>query len=63
MYNNKITETNKPLFLVKNINDKSKTILLKKVKNTLGPMRYFPPANQEWNNSIYAYNNVYYKKY
>lgn len=58
MYDNKIIETSKPLVFSKKQNDKSKIIFLNKVKNTLGPMRYFPPANQEWNNSIYVYNNA-----
>jgi hypothetical protein len=31
----------------KKIKDTCKIIPLKKVKNTLGPMRYFPPACQE----------------
>ena len=58
MYNNKIIETSKPSIFSKNLKDKSKIIPLNKVNNTLGPMRYFPPANQEWNNSIYVYNNA-----
>jgi hypothetical protein len=58
MYNHKIIETSKPFIFSKKLNDKSKIIPLNKVNNTLGPMRYFPPANQEWNNSIYVFNNV-----
>jgi len=58
MYNNNIVKTSKPFIFSKKLNDNNKTIPLNKVKNTLGSMRYFPPANQEWSNSIYAYNNV-----
>jgi hypothetical protein len=58
MYNHKIIETSKPFIFSKNLNNKSKIIPLNKVNNTLGSMRYFPPANQEWNNSIYVYNNA-----
>jgi hypothetical protein len=47
MYNHKIIETSKPFIFSKKLNDKSKIIPLNKVNNTLGPMRYFPPANQE----------------
>jgi hypothetical protein len=57
-YNHKIKEANKPFIFSKKLNDKSKIIPLNKVRNTLGPMRYFPPTNQEWNNSIYVYNNA-----
>ena len=56
--NNDIAKPNKPFIFSKKLNDNNKIIPLKKVKNTLGPMRYFPPANQEWNNSIYVYNNM-----
>jgi hypothetical protein len=56
--NNNIVKPNKPFIFSKKLNDNNKIIPLKKVKNTLGPMRYFPPANQEWNNSIYVYNNM-----
>jgi len=56
--NNNIAKPNKPFIFNKKLNDNNKIIPLKKVKNTLGPMRYFPPANQEWNNSIYVYNNM-----
>jgi Mitochondrial ribosomal protein (VAR1) len=55
---NNIVKPNKPFIFSKKLNDNNKIIPLKKVKNTLGPMRYFPPANQEWNNSIYVYNNM-----
>jgi ribosomal VAR1-like protein len=58
MYNNKTVISKKPFIFNKKIKDTCKIIPLKKVKNTLGPMRYFPPACQEWNNSIYAYNNI-----
>ena len=56
--NNNIVKPNKPFIFSKKLNDNNKIIPLKKVKNTLGPLRYFPPANQEWNNSIYVYNNM-----
>lgn len=61
MSNNKYIETTKPLIFVKKLSNNIKTIPLNKVKNILGPIRYFPPTNQEWYNSIYAYNNVYSK--
>jgi hypothetical protein len=57
-YNHKLKEASKPFIFSKKLNDKSKIIPLNKVRNTLGPMRYFPPTNQEWNNSIYVYNNA-----
>ena len=58
MYNYKKVENKKPLIFSKKVNASPKVIPLNKVKNTLGPMRYFPPACQEWSNSIYAYNNI-----
>jgi len=51
----------KPFIFYKKINDNSKIIPLKKTTNTLGLMRYFPPATQEWFNSIYTFNNSYIK--
>jgi len=47
MYNYKIIETNKPFIFSKKLGNKNKIIPLNKVTNTLGPIRYFPPANQE----------------
>jgi len=61
MYNKKIVKTIKPLIFVKKLNNNIKTIPLNKTKNTLGNIRYFPPASQEWYNSIYAYNKIYNK--
>ena len=61
MYNNKIVKTIKPLIFIKKLKNNIKTIQLNKTKNTLGPIRYFPPASQEWYNSIYAYNKIYNK--
>jgi len=57
MYNNKIVKTNKPFIFSKKLSDNNKIIYLNRVTNTSGPMRYFPPTNQEWSNSIYVYNN------
>lgn len=61
MFNNKIVNTIKPLIFIKKLKNNIKIIPLNKTKNTLGPSRYFPPASQEWYNSIYAYNKVYSK--
>lgn len=61
MYNNKTVKTIKPLIFTKKLNDNVKTIFLNETENTLGYVRYFPPANQEWLNSIYAYNSTYIK--
>jgi hypothetical protein len=47
MYNNKIVGVSRPFIFTKKIVDKSNIIPLNKEKNTLGPMRYFPPACQE----------------
>jgi hypothetical protein len=47
MYDNKVIKTTKPLIFTKKLNDGLKTIPLNNIKNTLGSMRYFPPANQE----------------
>jgi len=57
MHNNKKLEVNKPIIFNKRIKEVFKAISLNKVSNTLGSMRYFPPACQEWTNSIYTYNN------
>lgn len=59
--NNNPLKTIKPFIFTKKMKDNCKTISLKKITSTIGPMRYFPPANQEWFNSIYAYNNNYIK--
>ena len=61
MYNNEKFETIKPLIFTKNLKDNCKTIALNKTTRTLGPIRYFPTANQEWFNSIYTYDNNYIK--
>lgn len=50
-------ETLKPLIFTKKVNDKSKLIPLNATVHQLGQTRHFPPANKEWSNSIYAYNN------
>jgi hypothetical protein len=57
---NKAVTKIKPLIFNKKI-DSIKIISLNKVYNFLGPIRYYPPANQEWFNSIYAYNDIYTK--
>jgi hypothetical protein len=61
MYINKVARRIKPLIFTKKLDNNLKIIPLNKTKNTLGPIRYFPPANQEWVNSIYAYNSTYIK--
>jgi hypothetical protein len=61
MYNNKIVKIIKPLIFIKKLKNNIKTIPLNITKNTLGPIRYFPPTSQEWYNNIYAYNNIYNK--
>jgi len=61
MFKKEMEENNKPLIFSKKLNDNNRTIPLTIVKNTLGPIRYFPPATQEWFNSVYAYNNNYIK--
>lgn len=53
--NNKI-EILKPLIFSKKVNLKHKIIPLDVITNTIGPIRFFPPATKEWFNSIYAYN-------
>jgi len=60
MYDNKAITKIKPLIFKKKF-DNVKTISLNQVNNDLGPVRYYPPANQEWFNSIYAYNSIYSK--
>jgi hypothetical protein len=61
MHNNNNNKIIKPFIFTKKLKDNLKIIPLKKTKNTLGPIRYFPPINQEWYNSIYAYNSIYTK--
>jgi len=60
MYNDKF-KANKPLIFFKKLNNNYKIIPFNKIKSTLGGMRYFPPTNQEWYNSIYSYDNNYIK--
>jgi hypothetical protein len=52
---------NKSYIFTQNIKSNYKIISSNKVTNTLGSIRYFPPANQEWNNTIYTYDNNYIK--
>lgn len=61
MHKNKIVRATRSFIFTKKLGDNVKIIPLNKTENTLGPMRYFPPANQEWFNSIYVYNNTYAK--
>lgn len=58
MYNDKNTNTKVPFIFSKKLNNNSKIIPLKKEKTVLGAMKYFPPTNQEWSNSIYVYNGI-----
>jgi len=61
MYNNEKEKSLKSLIFTKKLEDNCKSIHLNRTKNTLGPLRYFPPACQEWYNSIYTYNSIYSK--
>jgi len=61
MSNNDKLKTIKPFIFNKKLNNNYKKIFYKKIVSTLGSMSYFPPANQEWLNSIYAYDNNYIK--
>lgn len=54
--NNQNIEMLKPLIFSKKVNLKQKIIPLDVITNTIGPVRFFPPATKEWFNSIYAYN-------
>lgn len=54
--NNQKIEMLKPLIFSKKVNLKHKIIPLDVITNTIGPIRFFPPATKEWFNSIYAYN-------
>jgi hypothetical protein len=56
--NNKIAKSYKSFIFSKKLSDNNRIIPLNRVTNTSGPMRYFPPTNQEWSNSIYVYNNA-----
>jgi hypothetical protein len=58
---NEILKAKKPYIFTKKLSENVKIIPLNKTTNTLRSMRYFPPATQEWFNSIYAYNNIYVK--
>src|SRR5277367_4220519 len=58
MYNN---DESKPFIFTKILKGGSKIESFNKVINTLGSIRYFPPTNQEWDNSIYTYDNSYIK--
>jgi len=52
----------KPFIFTKKVNNKQIIIPLSiKTRNTLGPIRHFPPATKEWFNSVYAYNKNYIK--
>lgn len=54
--NNQKIEILKPLIFSKKVNLKHKIIPLDVITNTIGPVRFFPPATKEWFNSIYTYN-------
>ena len=62
MYKNNESKVIQPSIFTKKLSNNYKIISYKNVINTLGSIRYFPPANQEWFNSIYSYNNNYIKK-
>lgn len=61
MKNNYKMRTIKPFIFIKNLNDNYKKIPYNKITSTLGPTRYFPPATQEWYNSIYTYDKNFIK--
>ena len=52
---------NKPLIFNKKANLQSVVIPLKSMTSDVGVTRHFAPASQEWNNSVYSYNNDYIK--
>ena len=54
--NNEHTQNIKPFIFTKKINNKYKVVPLNITTNTLGPTKHFPPAINEWYNSIYAFN-------
>jgi hypothetical protein len=61
MYNNDKLRKIKPLIFTKNLKDNCKRIASNYITSTLGTMKYFPIANQEWFNSIYTYDSNYTK--
>jgi Mitochondrial ribosomal protein (VAR1) len=61
MFNNDEFKTIKPLIFIKKLKNNYKIISFNKIRSTLGHVRYFPPATQEWYNSIYSYDNNYIK--
>jgi len=54
------SEAKLPLIFEKKL-DKSRIKTLKHIDNDSGNIRHYPPAAQEWHNSVYAYNNSYIK--
>ena len=54
-------DVNRPIIFAKKSNSISKVIPLNVMKSDYGLIRHFPPAGQEWFNSVYAYNNNYTK--
>lgn len=60
MKNESLNIVNKPLIFEKKVNQ-SAIIPLKNMKTNVGIIRHFPPASQEWDNNIYAYNSDYIK--
>jgi Mitochondrial ribosomal protein (VAR1) len=60
MFNDEF-KTIKPLIFIKKLNNNCKIISFNKIRSTLGHVRYFPPATQEWYNSIYSYDKNYIK--
>jgi len=61
MFDNNEFKTIKPLIFTKKLNNNHKIISFNNIRSTLGHVRYFPPATQEWYNSIYSYDNNYVK--
>ena len=57
MDNNAKLKIESPLIFTKKANNKPKTIPFNFIVNTSGPTKHFPPATQEWFNSVYTYNN------
>jgi hypothetical protein len=55
--NNENMQNNSPLIFTKKINNKHKIIPLNLTINTWGITKHFPPATQEWFNSVYSYNS------
>ena len=47
-----------PSIFSKKLNNTSKIIHLNREKTVLGAIKYFPPTNQEWSNSVYVYNGI-----